>query len=99
MAVHPSMRTMLIIAILGPMTLRTQGHHLGELHRSSISQMQAGIAIERIMAGDTGLPAVVQAQTLVELIEVRHRASLAIGGACRMAVLAGYGNCLASLIS
>jgi hypothetical protein len=95
MAVHAAMRTMLVVAILGPMTLRTQGHHIREVHYFSVRQMQTGIAIGRVMASYTCLPTVIQSEALVELVEVSRRATLAIGRARRMAMLAGYCDCFA----
>ena len=98
-AVHAAMRTMLIVAKVGPMTLRTQGHHLGELHRSTIRQVQVAIALARIMASYTSLPAVVQLQSLMKLVEVRCRSSLAIGRTRGVAMLARYGDGVACLIA
>lgn len=68
MAVHAAMRTMLVVAILGPMTLRTQGHYVREVHCLSVSQVQATVAIERVMTSDTCLPTVIQSQPLMELV-------------------------------
>jgi len=81
------------------MTLRTQGHHIREVHCFSVRQMQTGIAIGRVMASHTCLPTVIQSEALVELVEVSRRATLAIGRARRMAMLARYGDCFASLIA
>lgn len=99
MSVHAAMRTMLVVTILGPMTLRTQGHHIREVYCFSVRQMQTGIAIGRVMASHTCQPAVVQSEALVELVEVHRRATLAIGRARRMAMLAGYGDGFARLVA
>lgn len=90
---------MLIVAILGPMTLRTQGHYVREAHWLSVGKVQATVAIEWIMASDTGLSAVIQSKSLVELVEVSRHATLAIGRARRMAMLAGHGDCIARMIA
>lgn len=66
---HASVRSMLIVTELCPMTLSTERHRLLKGNRSTIRQFQRRVPVTRLMTADTGQLAMGDLQPLVKLVQ------------------------------
>jgi len=84
-SVHAAVRTVLIIAELRAVTLRTQRHRIGVVELRAIRQMQLRVTARILMARHTSQLPVLELQPLMKLIQLVTSRCLPIGNPNGMA--------------